>query len=144
MPNISKEQKISDQKAKAIEIMKELDIYNPYIKAFEKKGEVCLFEGFGGYWASQYPELIEKKKEIEEKYNCVVYAITHEMTEFGKLYSFLLVTNHKSEWGFMYDKPIPGNESYVYAYVWNKTEDLYSEFGTIAVKSFGGGIVRCL
>jgi hypothetical protein len=31
---------------------------------------------------------------------------------------------------------------YVYSYVWNKTEPMFSEFGDIVVQSFGGGIKR--
>ena len=35
------------------------------------------------------------------------------------------------------------NDNYiVFAYVWNKTDDYCSEFGSIGVKSFGGGIRR--
>ena len=33
-----------------------------------------------------------------------------------------------------------GNMFYAYAYVWNKTDDFCSEFGTIGIRSFGGGI----
>ena len=31
---------------------------------------------------------------------------------------------------------------YAFAYVWNKDDDFCSEFGTIGLKSFGGGIKR--
>ena len=87
-----------ERKEKAIELMKKLDIYKPYIKGFKENDEVCFFEGFGGFWAWQDEELQSKIKEIEEKYNCTVYAVTHEFTEFGELYDFLIVTDHKEEW----------------------------------------------
>ena len=35
-----------------------------------------------------------------------------------------------------------GNMFYAYAYVWNKSDDFCSEFGTIGIRSFGGGIKR--
>ena len=70
------------KKEKAIELLKEMDIYAPYIKGFREKGMVCFFERFGGYWADQEPELFEKMKAIEKKYSCLVYAITHEYTDF--------------------------------------------------------------
>ena len=35
-----------------------------------------------------------------------------------------------------------GNTFYAYAYVWNKDDDYCSELGTIAIRSFGGGIER--
>ena len=38
------------KKEKAIEIMKKMDIYKPYIKGFRESDKVCFFEGFGGFW----------------------------------------------------------------------------------------------
>ena len=69
---------IENKKQKALELMKKLDIYKPYIKGFEKDNHVCFFEGFGGFWAWQEPELMAKIKEFEEKHNVLVYAVTHE------------------------------------------------------------------
>ena len=131
---------IEQKKQKALELMKKLDIYKPYIKGFEKDNEVCFFEGFGGFWAWQEPELMEKIKEFEEDHNCLVYAVTHEYTEFGECYSFLLVTDYKSEWKtLMWSE---GNKHSAFAYVWNKDDDWCSEFGSVMVRSFGGGIKR--
>ena len=128
------------KKAKAIEIMMTLDIYKPYIKGFENNDQVCFFENFGGYWVDQEPEIEAKMKEIEKKYTCLVYAITHEYTEFGELYDFLIVTDYKEEWSELATGK--GNRHYVFAYVWNKDDEWCSEFGTIEVQSFGGGIRR--
>ena len=75
-----------EMKEKAINCLKQLNIFKPYINGFEKENTVCYFENFAGFWAWQDSELIEKVKEIEEKYDCLVYAITHEFTEFGELY----------------------------------------------------------
>ena len=55
-----------ERKEKAIELMKKLDIYKPYIKGFKENDEVCFFEGFGGFWAWQDEELQSKSKEIEK------------------------------------------------------------------------------
>ena len=132
--------KHEERKIKAIELLNKLDIYKPYIKGFEEKDQVCFFERFGGYWVEQEPEIYNKMKEIEKRFNCTVYAITHEYTEFGECYSFLLVTNYKSEW-----KNLVVTENgthYAFAYVWNKDDDWCSELGTVGVKSFGGGITR--
>ena len=128
------------QKAKAIEIMKQLDIYKPYINDFEKEDKVCFFEQFGGFWVYQEPEVEAKMKELEKKYGCMVYAITHEFTQFGECYSFLIVTKYKEEWNrcVVSEK----NKHYAFAYVWNKDDDWCSEFGTVVVQSFGGGIKR--
>jgi len=129
------------RKTKALELMKELDIYKPYRDGFKNKDDVCFYEGFGGFWAYQEPEIIEKIKEIEEKHNCTVYAVTHEFTEFGECYDFLIVTDYIEEWDTLVEK-VSQTTSYVFAYVWNKEDDYCSEFGTIGIKSFGGGIGR--
>ena len=128
------------KKEKAIELLKEMDIYAPYIKGFREKGMVCFFERFGGYWADQEPELYEKMKAIEKKYNCLVYAITHEWLEFGECYSLLIVTAYPEEWATLVQSK--GNKHVAFAYVWNKDDDECSEFGTVMVHSFGGGIRR--
>ena len=132
--------KPEERKIKAIELLKELDIYEPYIEGFEQENNVCFFERFGGYWVYQEPEILKKMKEIEEKFNCTVYAITHEYTEFGECYSFMLVTRYKYEWDNLLFKD--GSTFYAFSYVWNKTYEDFSEFGTIGVRSFGGGITR--
>jgi hydroxylamine reductase (hybrid-cluster protein) len=132
--------KPEERKIKAIELLKELDIYEPYIEGFEQENNVCFFGRFGGYWVYQEPEILKKMKEIEEEFNCTVYAITHEYTEFGECYSFMLVTRYKYEWDNLLFKD--GSTFYAFSYVWNKTYEDFSEFGTIGVRSFGGGITR--
>jgi hypothetical protein len=131
---------LEERKQKALEIMKKLDIYTPYISGFMKTDKVCFFEGFGGFWVFQEPEIEEKMKEIEKKYNCTCYAITHEFTQFGECYSFLLVTDYKEEWPTLLQKC--SDDNIAFAYVWNKDDDYSSEFGDIVIKSFGGGIGR--
>ena len=128
------------QKAKAIEIMKQMDIYKPYIEGFEKEDKVCFFEMYGGFWVYQEPEVEAKMKELEKEYGCKIYAITHEYTHFGECYSFLLVSKYEEEWEMcaVSDR----NKHYAFAYVWNKDDDWCSEFGTVAVQSYGGGIKR--
>ena len=128
------------QKAKAIEIMKQMDIYNPYIEGFKNEDKVCFFEQFGGFWVYQEPEVEAKMKELENEYGCTVYAITHELTQFGECYSFLLVSKYEEEWDMLVTSE--KNNHYAFAYVWNKDDDWCSEFGTVVVKSFGGGIKR--
>ena len=133
---------IENKKQKAIELMQELNIYKPYIRGFEKDNKVCFFENFGGFWAYQEPELMAKIKEIEKTYKVLVYAVTHEYLEFGECYDFLYVSDYKSEWKYAL---LPQrNTFYARAYVWNKTDDNCSEFGTIGIRSFGGGIKRVM
>ena len=129
-----------ERKAKAIEVMKQLDIYKPYIEGFEQNDYVCMYERCIGFWTFQYQELDAKIKEIEKKYDCTVYAVTHEFTKFGELYDLLIISKHKDEWEYV----ICGdnNEYTAYAYVWNKSDEWCSEFGDIAIRSAFGGIRR--
>ena len=125
---------IEERKEKALELMQKLNIYKPYIEGFKKNNEVCYFERFAGFWAWQDEELNNKIKEIEERYNCTVYAITHEFTEFGEMYDLLLVTDYKDEWADLLHKG-SGKDTYAFAYCWNKDDDWCSELGTILVQS---------
>ena len=129
------------QKEVALSAMKILDIYKPYIKKFEKDGTVTLFERFGGYYITedQEPELLKKIREFEAEYESIVYAVTHTFTQFGELYEFLCISKYEEEWDDTLENIKDG---YAFTYVWNKTDEWCSEFGDIAVKSFGGGIAR--
>lgn len=128
------------QKEFAVSLMKKLDIYQPYIDVFEKENVVSYFERYIGFWAYQDKELDEKVKEIEKEYGCRVYAITHEFTDFGECYSLLIVSKYEEEW----ERSVvtEGKKHYAFAYVWNKTDDYCSEFGTVVLKSAFGGITR--
>lgn len=132
---------LQEKRNKAIEILHTLDIYEPYIQDFKNTNDVCFFEMFGGFWVSQEPEVEAKMKEIEQRYNCIVYAITHEFTDFGELYDFLIITNYPDEWDNLILNQ-KHHEYIVFAYVWNKDDDMCSEFGSITIQSFGGGIRR--
>lgn len=130
-----------NQKAKALEIMRRLDIYKPYINGFKNSGRVCFFENYGGFWVDQEPLILSKIKELEEKYKCLVYAVTHEKTNIGEMYDFLIVSAHHEEW----DDTIFQTATrtfYAYAYVWNVDDDYCSEFGDIVISCLGGGIKR--
>lgn len=129
------------QKEVAIECMKALDIYKPYIKKFEKDGTVTLFERFGGYYIDEYqePELLKKVREFEAEHECIVYAVTHEMFWFGECYTFLIVSKYEEE----YEMTLEGiKKGYAFSYVWNKSNEICSEFGDVGIRSFGGGIAR--
>ena len=128
------------RKTKAVELLHQLDIYEPYIQGFENDNQVCFFENYGGYWVYQEPDVYKKMLEIENEYNCTIYAITHEYASFGECYSFLYVSRYKNEWP--YALVTEDDVHYATAYVWNKSFEEFSEFGTIGVKSFGGGIAR--
>lgn len=134
--NVSKEIK----KAEAINRMKALDLYAPYIKSFEKKDEIFMSEMTGGvYEFNDNEELNAKIKSFEEKTDALVYHVIRTMTQFGELYNFLYVSDYEEEWA-MDNADIA--DGYAMAYVWNKTDEWCSEFGSIGVQGKFGGIIR--
>lgn len=129
------------QLAEAVRRMETMGIYKPYINALKKSNRVCFYENYGGFWVDQEPELLDKVRWFEEKYNAVVYAITHEFTDFGEMYDFLFVSEYEDEWD---DEITPSEKGYYsVAYVWNKSGE-GSEFGTVGVTCYGGGVRRYL
>ncbi len=131
-----------NQKEIAIQCLKKLDIYKPYIRKFEKEDMPTFFERCAGYYLFNEPVLQDKVKKVEKEYGVLVYAITHEWLEFGECWSLLCVS--KSTEGIedcIMDTSQP-NTFFVYSYVWNQDNDHFSEFGDIVVNSYGGGIRR--
>ena len=41
------------KKDKAIELMKQLGIYEPYIDGFKDEDNVCFYEMYAGFWVYQ-------------------------------------------------------------------------------------------
>lgn len=130
------------QKEIAIQCMEKLDIYKPYIRKFKSAATLpCFYENFAGFWADQEPELYAKVKEIEEEHGCLVYAITHEITDYGETWSMLCVPESTES----IDEVIGSfnsEEYYAFSYVWNKSNPIFSEFGDVVVRAKFGGIKR--
>lgn len=127
------------QKANAIKNLKKIGCYSPYTKAFER-GTITMYEGFGGYYVED-ENLLKKIREIEDQYNGTVYAVIHNMTEFGELYTMLWATGYEED--AEYDVEDYGNGKFaVMSYVWNVTYDDCSEFGSVGIKPALGGLVR--
>ena len=131
-----------NQKEIAIQCLKKLDIYKPYIRKFEKEDMPTFFERCAGYYLFNEPVLQDKVKKVQEEFGVLVYAITHEWLEDMECWSLLCIS-----------KDIEGIEDcimdtshpdtfFVYAYVWNMEHEHFSEFGDIVVKSCAGGIRR--
>jgi hypothetical protein len=129
------------QKELAIKCLETLGIYKPYIRKFKSKAGIpCFFENFGGFYVDQEPEIWKKVKEVEAEHDCVVYALTHDFINGDEMWSMLCVTQNTEFDDLIMDA---GNNCYyVFSYTWNKTNEVFSEFGDIFVRSFGGGIRR--
>jgi hypothetical protein len=131
-----------DQKEIAIQCLEKLDIYKPYINKFKSEaGTPCFFEGFAGFYVDQEPEIYNKMKEVEAEFGCLVYALTHEITNIGETWTMLCVPKDNDGVDDVIGR-FSNKEFYAFAYVWNKSDEWCSEFGDVVVKSFGGGIKR--
>ena len=131
------------QKEIAIQCLEKLNIYKPYIRKFKSKAGIpCFFENFAGFWVDQEPEVYNKMKEIEKERGYVVYAITHEITDFGECWSMLCVPKDNDGVADLVFEAGSPNTFYAFSYTWNKSNPDWSEAGDIVVKSFGGGIKR--
>jgi hypothetical protein len=132
----------TEQKELAVKCLEMLDIYKPYINKFKSKAGIpCFFEGFAGFYVDQEPEIYNKMKELEEEYGCLVYALTHEITDLGETWSMLCIPKSAES-----IEDVIGSfnqrEFYAFSYVWNKTNPMFSEFGDIVVMSRFGGLKR--
>ena len=130
------------QKEIAIKCLEMLDVYKPYINKFNSEEALpSFFEHYAGFYVSQDTTLYHKIREIESEYGCIVYALTHEMTDFGECWSMLCVPQSVDAIEDVLDK-VNHNEFYAFAYVWNKSNPILSEFGDIVIKTYYGGITR--
>lgn len=127
--------KILDECIKRMQILK-LD--KPCIEAF-KQGKVWESESFGALYEVNQKE--QKLIDSFEKNNegCKVYHMIHNVFEFGECYSILYVSHYEDEWENDRNEIKDG---YPFVYVKNVDDDWCSEFGTIAIKSQFGGLVR--
>ena len=128
------------KKKEAIKRMEILGLFKPCINVFAKYDEVQLSEQTGGLYEFNDDAALNKKvNEFETEYDALVYHVIHTYTQFGELYSFLYVSDHEDEWKIDNEDLYEG---YAVAYVWNKTDEWMSEFGSIGIKERFGGLVR--
>ena len=106
----------------------------------------CSFGGdpFGClYWFEEdnsvNPEWIKKVNDAIEKYNLLVYHITHEMINGEDMLDLFYVSDNEEEWE--YDRLDLGSKVTM-AYVLNLANSDYSEFGYIGYNVSGGGLIR--
>lgn len=133
--NVSREIK----KAEAIKRMKAMHIYADAIKQFKNDDVVMVSEPpIGGlYWLND--EEKEMVHDFEQEHNVLVYLVVRAYTNLGKMDSLLYVSNYEDEWQMEMDDIADG---YVMTYTINHDMPDCSEFGSIAYKSVGGGILR--
>lgn len=115
-----------------------LDISKQCIRAF-KNGKVWESESIGALY-----EVNEEEQEIinnfeKEHKGYKVYHLIHNLTDFGELYNIFYVGTDKEEWE---EEREDLKQNYAFVYVYNKTDNWCSEFGTIGIRRNIGGLIR--
>lgn len=133
--NVSREIK----KEEAIKRMRAMNIYSDAIKQFKNADIVMVSEPpLGGlFWLND--EEKEMVSKFEQENNALVYLVVRSFTNLGIMDNIFYVSDYQDEW-FMDNADI--DEHYACVYVINYDMPNCSEFGTIAWKSVGGGVLR--
>ena len=127
------------KKEEAIKRMKAMNIYSDAIKQFKNADIVMVSEPpLGGlFWLND--EEKEMVSKFEQENNALVYLVVRSFTNLGTMDNIFYVSDYQDEW-FMDNADL--NENYACVYVINHDMPDCSEFGTIAWKSIGGGVLR--
>lgn len=121
----------------AIERMKILKLHKNVINEF-KEGTLNMSENGGFlYWIED--EMLTKIRDVEGRYNIVVYHAIHDYTDFGEILTLMYVSDDEEEWEMDRDDLTNG---YPCAYVINLDDDYCSEFGSVQVVPQIGGLKR--
>lgn len=146
----------AEMRAEGVERMKMLNLFGNVTREFRNEGKVNYSETvkMGGktvsgilYWLDD--DMKEEIKKFEEKYNCMVYHVIRNFTQFGELLVLLYVSSDVEEWKDDRNdlkemvEDINGVKFYnPFAYVINRTDPECSEFGRIGIIPCNGGIKR--
>jgi len=128
------------QKAEAIARMEMLGIIEDAIKQYKESDIIMRSEnlGFGAlYYLNEEEE--QMVSDFEAKHNSLVYMVIQTQTNSGLHKAMLYVSDDMDEWEMDRDDL---KEGVPIAYVVNCDIPEYSEFGSIGIKSAGGGLIR--
>lgn len=129
-------------KSVAESLMEDLGISKPYILDYTCNNQVYLYENAEARRIDPDSELYAKIKELEQKHNGKIYAVTHDYLPIvGEMYSFLYVSPYQEDWDRIL-RPMGRRRFMVYAYVQNVEIDICSEFGYVLLESAFGELRR--
>lgn len=125
------------QLQEALERMEILDLHENTTAEMKKEGVVNKSVGGMLFWLSE-----EEEKMIQgwqENTGALVYHVIPNKTDFGELLTLLYVSKHEDEWDA--DKA-DLKENVAIAYVMNLTVPEFSEYGSVGLERFMGGLKR--
>jgi hypothetical protein len=125
------------QELEAEERIKKLNLHPNAVKEFMEGRKLNLSERGMLYWLNDDEE--QMVREWEDETGNIVYHVIKNNLEFGLCYSFLYVSKNEDEWA---DDNVDLEDGYPLVYVKNVDDDFSSEYGSIGIKSFMGGVIR--
>lgn len=135
------------QEKEALERLKLLKTHynmHPNVLSEYKKEKLIYFSEhinqlFSGilWWVNNNEKYVNKIKEIEEKYNILVYHCILTHYEIGDIMTMLYVGTEEEYWEGDREDLING---YPYVYGWNIDDDFCSEFGSASIIGINGGL----
>lgn len=130
---------LREKKKKAVELMNKLGLRKSVIEDFEKNDKIPFY--MLGSWHKLADEVLPLIKDIQFRYDCLVYAVTKEPFPFGMCYSLLIIPDYHEDWFFLCSKYDEIHFS-TPAYVFNDDKPHCSEFGSILLQKCNGNILR--
>lgn len=131
----------AEMKAKAIEILKTLQVPKNLINDYEKSNIVPYFShGVFGFELAVRDFLEKNKSEIFDRYG-ECYAISLDIVNGYPMLSFLCYSPHIEDSEYMLSV-VDFLHYRVWAYVHNLKREEYSEYGSIIVTPTENGLVR--
>ena len=127
-----------EMKSEAIKRMRKLGLLAQVIKEFKEHDILHLSESGGYlYWLDdKQKKMVE---DFEKESGNIVYHVVRSFTNMGEMLSLLIVSKYEEDWEMDWEN-IP--DGYVFSYVVNLDEPMFSEYGTITVQNRIGGLVR--
>lgn len=119
----------------AIRRLIRLGVMDTVIEKF-KNGELFMSE-FGGILYDLNEDAKIAVSVVKDRGD-IPYAVCRSQTEIGDLYAVLFVSPDKNGWDF----ERPDREGNCFAYTYNASCPVFSEFGEIQITSANGGLVR--
>lgn len=120
-----------EMKAEAIARMRQLHLYPETIRQFEKENLISeSAPPFGAcFWLNEAQR--ERVRQLESKYNILVYHVIHSFTTIGEMESYLYVSDRPKEWE---DDRADLKTGTTVVYVYNCDDPELSEFGYIGIR----------
>lgn len=120
-----------EMKAEAVARMRQMPIYREAIRQFAKENLISESAPPSGacYLLDKFQR--ERVRQLEDKYNILVYHVIHSYTDIGEMESYLYVDPYTEEW----EAERRGlKEGRATAYVYNCGTPELSEFGYIGIR----------